>query len=175
MKLNTFFKMSVLAAGMVAAMGANAVDGTINVGGTIIETGCQVDAASIAAPVDLGELVPGNFPTIGSISDKKDINVVLTGCPVTQAGVVLTALGAADATNNQLLALNGDSTATGLGIALYNMDGSLIPMNSSSAVAAINAETGSATISMQAAAMSTADTVTGGAFSATTNFSLTYN
>lgn len=175
MKINTFFKMSVLAAGMVAAMGANAADGTINVAGTIIDTGCQVDAAGIAAPVALGDLVPADFPTIGSISAKKDINIVLTGCPASQTGVALTALGAADATNNQLLALNGDSAATGLGIALYNMDGSLIPMNSSSALAAINSETGSATIALQAAAMSTAEAITGGTFTATTNFSLTYN
>ncbi|MCM2444767.1 MULTISPECIES: fimbrial protein [Rahnella] len=175
MKINTFFKMSVLAAGMVAALGANAADGTINVGGTIIETGCQVDAASIAAPVALGDMASTSFPTIGSISAKKDINVVLTECPVTQSGVSLIALGAADATNNELLALNDESTAAGLGIALYNMDGSLIPMNSSSAVASINAETGSATIAMQAAAMSTAEKVTAGAFTATTNFSLTYN
>jgi major type 1 subunit fimbrin (pilin) len=175
LKLNTFFKMSVLAAGMVAALGANASDGTITVNGSIIATGCQVDAASIAAPVVLGDLSPENFPAIGSISEKQNINVVLTACPTTQAGVKLTAIGTPDATNDQLLALNSDSTATGLGIALYNSDGSLIPMNSPSASAAIDAETGGATVALQAAAMSTAAQVTGGAFTATTNFTLSYN
>lgn len=175
MKLTSLFKMSVLAAGMVAAMGANAADGTINVSGSIIATGCEVDATSIAAPVALGDLSPENFATVGSISAKQNINIALTSCPTTQAGVKLTATGAADATNNQLLALSTDSVARGLGIALYNADGTLIPMNSPSASAAINAETGVATIALQAAAMSTATSVTGGAFTATTNFTLSYN
>ena len=175
MKLNTFVKMSVLAAGMVAAMGANAADGSLSVSGQIIASACQVDAASISAPINMGTLVPAGFPTVGSISQKKDINVVLTACPLSQAGVMLTATGSADAVNNELLALNSDSAATGLGIALYNMDGSLIPMNSPSAAAAIDPTTGGATIALQAAAMSTADTVSSGAFTATTNFTLSYN
>lgn len=174
MKVTSFFKMSVLAAGMVAAMGANAEDGTITVSGTVIAAGCEVDAASIAAPIVFNDLDAGALSTVGTISDKQDINIALTACPVSQAGVMFTASGTADATNNQLLALSGDSVATGMGIAIYNKDGDLIPMNSASAAAAIDAETGTATIALQAAVMSTA-VVTAGTFAATTNFSLIYN
>jgi major type 1 subunit fimbrin (pilin) len=175
MKMDSFFKMSVLAAGLVAAMGANAADGTLNVTGSLISSGCTVDSASLAAPVALGELQSSDFAAVGDISDKHDIVINLTSCPTSQAGVMLSASGAADATNDELLALAADSTATGLGIALYNKDGALIPMSSASAAAAIDAETGAATINLQAAAMSTAEHVTGGDFTATTNFTLSYN
>lgn len=167
--------MSVLAAGMVAAQGANAADGTLNITGTVIATGCTVDAASIAAPVALGDLQASAFTAVGDISEKKDITINLTECPVTQSGVMMTATGATDATNSELLGLSGDSVATGLGIALYNKGGALIPMNSASVAAPIDAETGVATINLEAAAMATSASVTGGDFTATTNFTLTYN
>jgi len=175
MKMDSFFKMSVLAAGMVVAMGANAGDtGTLNVTGTIIATSCAVDASS-TTEVPIGTLSATSFADVGAISSKKDIVLNLTGCPASQTGVMFTAGGASDATNNQLLALSSDSEASGLGIAFYNKGGALIPMHSSSAAAPINAETGVATINLEAAAMSTAQSVTGGAFNATTTFVLSYN
>ena len=175
MKLNVFSKVSILAAVMVAAMGANAADGTLQITGNVIASGCTVDSASLATPVALGELQSADFAAVGTISEKQDIAINLTGCPTSQAGVMLSASGSADATNDQLLALSADSTATGLGIALYNKDGALIPMSSASAAAPIDAEAGTATINLQAAAMSTAENVTGGDFTATTNFTLSYN
>ncbi|TDN59571.1 fimbrial protein [Scandinavium goeteborgense] len=175
MKMDSFFKMSVLAAGMVAGMSANAADtGTLNVTGSLIATSCAVDASS-TQEVDMGTLSAASFTEVGAISDKQDIVLNLTDCPVSQTGVMFSANGAADATNNQLLALSADSAATGMGIALYNKGGALIPMHETSAAAPINAETGVATINLEAAAMSTAASVTGGAFNATTTFVLSYN
>ncbi|MFP2468715.1 fimbrial protein [Pseudescherichia vulneris] len=175
MKMDSFFKMSVLAAGLVAAMGANAGDtGTLNVTGSIIATSCAVDASSTTV-VPMGTLSATSFADVGAISAKKDIVLNLTDCPVSQTGVMFTANGASDATNDQLLALSSDSVATGLGIALYNKGGELIPMHSASAAAPINIETGVATINLEAAAMSTAASVTGGSFNATTTFVLSYN
>ncbi|MDH2898240.1 fimbrial protein [Rahnella variigena] len=175
MKMTSFFKMSVLAAGMVAAMGANAADtGTLNVTGSLVATTCSVDAGS-TTDVAFDTLSATSFAAVGAISEKKDIVLNLTACPVSQTGVMFTANGASDATNNQLLALGSDSVATGLGIAIYNKGGDLIPMHSASAAAPINAETGVATINLEAAAMSTAEAVTGGAFNATTTFVLSYN
>jgi len=175
MKMTSFFKMSVLAAGMVAAMGANAGDtGTLNVTGTLIATSCTVDASS-TLDVPFDTLSAESFADVGAISEKKDIVLNLTECPISQTGVIFTANGASDATNNQLLALASDSTASGLGIAIYNKGGELIPMHSASAAAPINAETGVATINLEAAAMSTSTDVTGGAFNATTTFVLSYN
>ncbi|TDS92768.1 MULTISPECIES: fimbrial protein [Rahnella] len=175
MKMTSFFKMSVLAAGMVAAMGANAGDtGVLNVTGTVIASSCVVDPSS-TTDVPMGTLSAADFTAVGSISPKQDITLNLTGCPLSQTGVMFAANGAADATNNQLLALSADSIASGLGIALYNKGGDLIPMHSASAAAPIDAEAGTATINLEAAAMSTADAVTGGAFNATTTFTLSYN
>lgn len=175
MKMDSFFKMSVLAAGMVVAMGANAGDtGTLNVTGSIIATSCVVDASS-TTQVPIGSLSATDFADVGAVSEKKDITLNLTSCPVSQTGVMFSANGASDAVNNQLLALSADSEASGLGIAIYNKGGALIPMHAASAAAPINAETGVATINLEAAAMSTAQSVTGGAFNATTTFVLSYN
>ena len=174
MKVTSFLKMSVLAAGMVTAMGANAIDGTISVTGSTIETGCIIQGGHLLSTISLGNLIPDNFPTVGSISEKKDVVIVLAACPATQTGVKLTTAGTPDTTNNQLLALSSNSSATGLAIAMYNKGGMLIPINTASAVATIS-EDRTARIELQAAAISTATTVTSGDFSATTEFNLTYN
>lgn len=174
MKVTSFLKFSVLAAGMVAAMGANAADGTITVAGSTVASGCIINYYDKAATITLGNMTPSTFTTVGSSSEKKDITIKLTDCPSTLTGVKFTAIGAADKDNNQIIALSAGSTASGLGIALYNKSGALIPVNSPSAAATIAAD-GTAKIELQAAAMSTSAQVASGDFSATTEFNLTYN
>ncbi|WP_435955426.1 fimbrial protein [Dryocola sp. BD626] len=173
MKMTSFFKMSVLAAGMVAAMGANAADGKLQVTGTVIQGACAVDASS-TTDVSFDEIQGTTFNAVGAVSQKKDITLNLTGCPTAQTGVMFTAGGAVHADNDQLLAISSPSV-TGLGIAIYNKGGEIIPMRSTSAPAAIDPDSGTATINLEAAAMSTAAAVTGGDFTATSSFVLTYN
>lgn len=62
-----------------------------------------------------------NVAALGANAADDTLNI--TGCPRSQASVTFTANGASDATNNQLLALSADSTATGVGIAIYNKGG----------------------------------------------------
>ncbi|WP_157960982.1 fimbrial protein [Rahnella sp. AN3-3W3] len=176
LKLNTFVKMSVLAAGMVAAMGANAEDtGNIQITGTLIASACQVDAASITAPVLLGDISSSTFSAVGDASAKEPFSIHITDCPEGLNNVMMVANGAKDATNEELVALDANSIATGVAVGIYNADDSLIKMGQTSAPVAISAENHDATINLKAAAVSTSDTITGGALSANTTFVLTYN
>lgn len=174
MKMTSLLKMGVLAAAVTASMGAYADNslGSITVTGTIISAGCSVDAASIAAPVELGVLPVADFKAAGDHSALVPFSVHLTACPISQAGVNLSTSGAADATNSKLIAVTG---VTGLGVAIYNADDTQINLNSASAFAAIDQGTAEATIPLKAAAMSNGGMVTDGEFTATTNFTLSYN
>ncbi len=176
LKLNTFVKMSVLAAGMVAAMGANAEDtGTISVSGTFLATACQIDAESIAAPIALGDISSATFANVGDTSLKQPFSIRVTDCPDSVANVMMAANGTKDSTNQDLLALGADSIAHGLGIGIYNNDDTLIKMGNTSAPVVIATETHDATIQLKAAAVSTSTSVSGGSISANTNFVLSYN
>lgn len=173
MKMTSWFKLSVLAVATAASVGAYAGDtGTITVNGRINSTGCVIDAASTAAPVEMGTIITGGFTTPGDKSTAKDFTIHLTQCPETQTGVSLTANGTANTTNTKLLAVNG---VTGVGLALYNADDSQIDLKSPSAVTAIDATSHEATIPLKAALVYTGGTVNEGQFTATTNFTLTYN
>jgi major type 1 subunit fimbrin (pilin) len=174
--MNRTLKLTLIAA-LFSSLGvsvANASEGTLIFSGSLVEASCSIDPSS-TTDVPLGEVDATAFSTVGDISPKRDITINLTGCPTSQTGVTLTNTGQADATNNNLLAVSGDSSATGLGVAIYNKGGELIPMASASAAAPIDPETGTATINLEAAAMSTAESVGAGDYTATTNFELSYN
>lgn len=177
MKMTSLFKMSILAAGMIVALGANAAEsGTLTVAGSVISGACSIDAASIAAPVDLGTVDPSALATeVGAISSKTAFNIHLTDCPSGIESVKFTATGAADATNNQLLGLASGSEASGFGIAIYDDANTLVPMQTMSKQYTVNTDTGEANIALQAAAMSTSTSVVAGQFSAMTNFGISYN
>ena len=175
MKMASLFEISVLAAGMVAALGANAADGTINVTGNVVTTGCTVQNEATVAEVSFGTLSPQTFTAVGTISDKKPINFVLENCPASLTSAKVYLMGKIHPDNKQLTALDAGANATGIGIALYNKDGAMIPIDSASAAFPIDAETGTANIALQAAVMSTAEVVGGGDFTARTVFAMNYN
>ncbi|MGY2799621.1 major type 1 subunit fimbrin (pilin) [Ewingella americana] len=176
MKMTSLFKMGVLAAGLIAAMGASAADGTVNISGKIIAAGCVIQGAStVAAQIDFGTLTPASFPAVGTLSPKKDVNFTLENCPTSVTSTKLIFTGTASVTDAALFALDPSSTATGLGIALFNKNGSQIPANGSSVVFPIDATTHTATIALQTAVKSTEKTVGGGTFVSRAIFAMTYN
>ena len=87
----------------------------------------------------------------------------------------LTTNGDKDVTNNKLLKLSDSSLATGFGIGLYNEDGSELAVQTESNPVAVNPELGTAVINLKAAPVKVGESVTGGAFDATTSFTLSYN
>lgn len=176
MKITFYFKISALAVGLACTMGANAADGTLTINGTAIAQGCQIQGQSYTVAVlDFGTVSPAAFPSVGSISAKKEINFSLIGCPTSATSVKVMAFGPYDTTNNKLVPFDSSSSAKGLGIALYNKGGSQIAMHSFSSSFPIDASTHAANISLEAALMSTAPVVTGGDFTASALIGMTYN
>lgn len=171
MKMNTYLKVSLLAAGLAAAS-AYAVDdsGTLKFNGQIISGACTVDGT--LAPIAFGD-VSGSAIIDGSVA-KQDITINLTNCPAVN-NVMLTTNGDKDVTNNKLLKLSDSSLATGFGIGLYNEDGSELAVQTESNPVAVNPELGTAVINLKAAPVKAGEVVTGGAFDATTSFTLSYN
>ena len=171
MKMNTYFKVGLLAAGLAAAS-VHAADGSGSrkFKGEIIAGACTVDGE--LAPIAFGD-VSGSAIVDGSVA-KQDITINLTGCPAV-ANVKLTTNGDRDVTNNKLLKLSDSSLATGFGIGLYNEDGSELAVQTESNPVAVNPELGTAVINLKAAPVKVGESVTGGAFDATTSFTLSYN
>lgn len=173
MKKTSLFKVSVLVMGIFSAIGASAADGTLNISGSTIAQGCQVRGEGRSNVVtDFGTVSPELFPTVGSISPKKEINFVLENCPASVTSVKVMPVGVA---KNNIIQLNVGETAGTLGVAIYNKGGALIPPNTNSNSIPISADTHTANISLETALMSTAAVVKAGDISATAFVSFAYN
>lgn len=172
-------KANYLALTLVSAIGlmshtVSAADGTITFTGAISADSCTIDTASKNYTVNMGQVAKTVFTAIGTVGPQTAFKLTLSGCPQSVTGVQFTPTsGLIDTSNSDLLGLDPTSTATGLGIALYDGNGDQIPYRSASAQV-YPVTDGAATINLSAALMSTANTVTSGDFTATTPFFITY-
>ncbi|MBO2675583.1 fimbrial protein [Shewanella algae] len=153
---------------------AFAADGTINFTGEITSAACTVDAASANQNVALGTVNSSVFSGVGVVAAPTKFDITLTNCDAAVTSVNVSFDGPADSNNSQLLALDGASTAAGVGIALYEDDATtLIPLATKSKSHSLN--TGAdTTISYVAKYMATASSVTAGSANASTNFTVSY-
>ncbi|CAI1072035.1 fimbrial protein [Serratia quinivorans] len=159
-----------------------AADGTINFTGNVLDTACTVDTASASQTVALGNVNKSAFSAAGSTSGATRFTITLSGCPTSYNNATVKFDGTANSTNSNLLALNSDATATGLGVALYEADGStLIPLTSATKNITLVTNgsdtdaTKGATATYVAKYMSTAAAVGAGTANAATNFTVSYN
>jgi len=177
-------KKSIIALSLMAsymlASAANAADGTINFTGSIISSACTVNTASASQTVNLGNVNSTAFgSTVGTTAAATQFSINLTNCPssVTSASVKFD--GTENATNSSILALSSGETATGVGVALYEADGStVLPLQTASnsiTIPTASSGTSSATLNFVAKYMSTASSVTAGTADATTEFTIVYN
>ena len=170
------FKKALVAAALMSAVSmnaANAADGSIIFTGNIIAQTCQVNGnAPGDMPVNLGEYTSKEFNSAGSTVGNETITMALTACPTNVNAVSILFGGTADTTNPELLA-NSSSGATGVGIGIYEEDGSTaIPINTASANIPLTAGAGTGTFI--AKYVSTADTVGEGAVRATAQYTIQY-
>ncbi|MBF4180417.1 fimbrial protein [Lelliottia nimipressuralis] len=172
-------KSTYLALTLASCMGlvahtASAADGTINFTGALTADTCTVDTASQNYTVNMGQVAKTVFTATGTAGPQTAFQLTLSACPASVTGVQFTPTsGAVNTTNTDLLALASGSTATGVGIALYDGNGTQIPYRSAS-TQVYPVTDGAATINLSAALVSTADNVTSGDFTATTPFYITY-
>ncbi|CNE15076.1 fimbrial protein [Yersinia nurmii] len=177
--MNTKLRATILLASAAFASfssAANAADGTINFTGTVIAEACTVSPASAGQTVALGNVSAKAFPSIGATAMPTKFDITLTSCPESVTKALVKFDGPFAENNTNLLALTtGAGVATGLGIAIYEADGTtLIPMTAPSAQKAV-AKGVNPVFSYIAKYMSTNDIVTTGPANAVTQFSISYN
>ncbi|MEM6052091.1 fimbrial protein [Erwinia sp. P7711] len=172
-------KKTLIALSLVLSpvMFAQAADGTINFSGNITDAACTVDADSASQTVNLGTVSAKAFSAAGSTAAPTKFNITLSSCPATVTSASVKFDGLVNTTNTDLLALNTDSTAAGVGIAIYEADSSTpVPLLTASSSQVIDSTDGATnTLSFVAKYMATAATVTAGTANASTDFTIVYN
>lgn len=117
-----------------ATQTAMAADGVINFTGNITDTACKVDVSSATQTVDLGTVSKSVFGSNGATAAAKRFNILLNDCPAGVSSAVVRFDGNTNSSNPSILALNAGSTASNVGVALYEQDSNtLISLGTNSA------------------------------------------
>lgn len=174
MKINLV--LVLLATSLVCSTAAAAADGTINFTGNITTAACTVSTASASQTVNLGTVTASSFTGGAGVSAAPTrFTIALSACPDTLTSASIKFDGVADTTNSNLLALSSGQTAGGVGIGIYEANGStIIPLQTASSTITFDA-TGNASIDYVAKYVSTAASVTAGTANSVTNFTIAYN
>jgi major type 1 subunit fimbrin (pilin) len=150
---------------------ANAADGSVHFTGEITATACEVKNGSGGViAVSLGKVAKKSLPTKGTKSSSVPFEIELDKCPSGKANVRFD--GTADSIDKTLLALDGSSTATGVGIEIDSDTGVQIPMYAPSADITLTANNN--TLHYMARYVATNANVTAGLVDATSQFTIIY-
>ncbi|HEJ7179684.1 TPA: fimbrial protein [Serratia marcescens] len=154
---------------------AHAADGTINFTGEILEQACEVDAGSKSQTVALGKVSKNAFSSAGDTAAATSFDIKLSKCPGALSTASVKFEGTPNATDNNVLALNQETgAATGVGVKLYNVDGSALPLSKGSQSFPL-VKGGTTTLNFKSAYVATNTTVTPGPANAVAKFSVIYN
>jgi len=167
--LNTIF---LVIAGVTG--NAQAADGTIHFTGSISDQTCTIDSGSQSLNVDLGNVAQAALNGAAGIkASPTRFTLLLSQCPDTVTGASVKFDGTPDQLDTTLLALDDDTdAATGVGIEIANMDGSVIPLHSASSDYTL-AE-GNNELRFLARYVSTGAAVTPGKANGTSEFTINY-
>ncbi|EHG7582539.1 fimbrial protein [Citrobacter sedlakii] len=149
--------------------------GILRFQGVIIAESCRVEAGDRQMTVQMGQISSNRFHTPGEDTDPVPFDIHLQDCSTSVSQRVGVAFhGVADGKNPDVLSVGeGPGIATGIGIALFDKDGSLVPLNSPP-LSWTRLYSGPTTLHFIAKYRSTGRQVTGGAANAQAWFSLTY-
>lgn len=152
------------------------VDGGImHMRGVITAAACTVSADSANQTIDMGQFRSNQFSGVGSYAPPVGFNIQLSGCSTAVSKEVgITFQGVPDGKDLQVLkAGEGESSATGLGLAILDSKGEIIPPNTEPRILA-PLSNGDMTLSFIARYRATSRQVTGGNADAWTWFTLSY-
>lgn len=162
---------------LFGALFSNVVNasGTINFTGNIIEQTCEVTPGDENQIVNLGDVAKSDLDgSVGKVSAAKRFSIGLVNCPESMSMVAVRFAGTPHSEDANILALSTGSTpATGVGVALYEVNDTFIPLNSDSVKQ--NIVNNAAQLDFVAKYRSTSADVTAGSANAVTNFTLVYN
>ncbi|MEQ0826537.1 fimbrial protein [Enterobacter dykesii] len=162
---------------LLLSSAVSAEDSTLAVTGNVKASSCDVDTGSVNQKVKIGTFSGKDFPSVGSTSVFKAMNINLSNCYDKLKTIQVTFSGTSDADNPTLLALTdagGSGTlATGIGVELLDNSGKTIPFNKVSPQT-FDLDAGNNTLSFLLRYKSTRYPVTPGEASAVMYFDLTY-
>lgn len=154
---------------------AMAADGTINFTGTITDSACKIDTTSSTQTVNLGTVSSTAFGSVGATASPTKFSIVLSSCPASAKTASVKFDGASDMANSDLLALGSGSTASGVGIGIYESDSTTrIPLATASTAYNLSA-TETNTLNFIAKYVATAVTVKAGTANSVSDFTIMYN
>ena len=163
------FAAAVIAMALVTSGSAYAADGTVEFTGKITETGCTITQPNIV--VDFGTIAATSFKNVGDVAGAKGFEIEVSSCPATTATVRFDA--DFDSVNSNLFALGGASTASGVAIGLFDLDGDQIIPKQNSGEYTLKAG-GNQVLSFTAKLESTAAPVKAGDIKSSADFTIVY-
>lgn len=167
----------VIGISILPGMPVRAADTTLAVSGNVVASGCEVDTGGVNQKVKIGTFSGKDFPSVGSTSAFKAMNINLSNCYEKLSTIQVKFSGVSDADNPTLLAISdtggGGTVATGVGVELLDNGGKTIPFNAE-APQTFELDEGNNTLSFLLRYKSTRYPVTSGEASAVMYFDLTY-
>ncbi len=143
--------------------------------GEILSNTCVVDDGDRYLTVAMGQVSNNKFSHAGDDSDPVPFSLHFKYCTQSVSrNMNVVFRGVADQGNPDLLAIEqGDNVAKGIGIALFDEQGNIIPINSGKLPIRVN-NSGPLTLNLIAKYRATSTQVSGGVANAQAWFSLTY-
>lgn len=138
MRISRVALFSLMMSHCVIALADDSGDGLLEMDmtGTVIASGCNVDVNSQNQNITIGDFSTGGFTSVGDVQGKAPFSIKLTACDADVTGASVTFSGTADATNGKLLALSdtngGGAMASGVGIEILDKNSTQIPINTAS-------------------------------------------
>ncbi|EJC2626083.1 MULTISPECIES: fimbrial protein [Serratia] len=105
--------------------------GMVHLRGALTEAACSVSTESAHQIIDMGQFRSNQFGDLGSFASPVEFNIRLTECSTAVSNTVGVAFyGVTDGKDPQVLkAGEGENAATGVGLALFDRNGDIIPPN----------------------------------------------
>ncbi|MDX5627702.1 MULTISPECIES: fimbrial protein [unclassified Brenneria] len=141
---------------------------------TLVSNSCAVSVASQEQTVNMGTLAAKQFSAGKAGADPVRFAVNLERCGSAVSSVSATFSGTADANDSTLLALNSESTAAHVGIAILDKDRNRIPLGGASEQYPLTAGVSNAQLVFYGQYVATQDSVTAGSANGDATFTLTY-
>ncbi|POP41351.1 fimbrial protein [Superficieibacter electus] len=160
---------------LVICFGVQAHDGRVYITGTITDNTCTLTPDSENITVNMGSVSNRQFYQAGAGAAYQPFSINLENCGSTASGVTVSFSGTEDPKNPDLLAIAaGAGNASGVGIALYNSDKSLIPAGENSRMQPLIGGQSSVHLTFYARYVADGNAVVAGEADASATFVLTY-
>lgn len=176
-KVGTVPAGTVVPGGTVIAYGAI---GGLNVVDMVLASDIVVTAAACTTPdvtIPLGDHLLSEFKGINTVTASTSFNIALSNCPAGMKGITyrIDPVTAVLNPGNSVVALDGSSGATGVGVQLLDGAGAVFPLSTARTFSAYSTSTGgSYTIPMRARYYQTAATVVAGTANTSMTLTMTY-